>query len=52
MVNLDEPLAVVWNGKTVFKGKASRSLATMLELVYDKTDWKQTFEAALELKAP
>jgi pimeloyl-ACP methyl ester carboxylesterase len=52
MVNLDEPLAVVWNGKTVFEGKTTRSLATMLELVYDKTDWKQTFEAALELKAP
>jgi hypothetical protein len=52
MVALDEPVQVVWNGRTVFEGKVERSLATMLELVYDKTDWKETFEAALELKAP
>jgi pimeloyl-ACP methyl ester carboxylesterase len=52
MMNLDEPVTVTWNGRTVFEGKVERSLATMLELVYDKTDWKGTFEAALELKAP
>jgi predicted esterase len=52
MVDLDAPLTVTWNGKTVFEGKVERSLATMLDLVYDKTDWKETFEAALELKAP
>jgi len=52
MVDLDQPVTVTWNGKTVFEGKVERSLLTMLDLVYDKTDWKQTFEAALELKAP
>lgn len=52
MVDLDKPLTVIWNGKTAFEGKVERSLAAMLELVYDKTDWKGTFEAAVELKAP
>jgi hypothetical protein len=52
MVNLDEPVTVTWNGRTVFEGKVERSLAMMLDLVYDKTDWKATFEAAIELKAP
>ncbi len=52
MTDLGKPVAVVWNGRTVFEGVVDRSLATMLDLVYDKTDWKETFEAALELKAP
>ncbi|HEX5138371.1 MAG TPA: hypothetical protein VFY93_15450 [Planctomycetota bacterium] len=52
MMDLGKPVTVVWNGKTVFEGTVTRSLATMLDLVYDKTDWKETFEAALEVKAP
>jgi dienelactone hydrolase len=52
MMDLKKPVTVVWNGRNVFEGVAPRSLATMLALVYDKTDWKATFEAALELKAP
>jgi pimeloyl-ACP methyl ester carboxylesterase len=52
MVDLDKPVTVIWNGKSVFEGKVERSLATMLDLVYDKTDWKETFEAVVELKAP
>lgn len=52
MVDLERPVTVVWNGTTVFDGSVTRSLATMLDFVYDKTDWKGTFESALELKAP
>ncbi|MGH7163840.1 MAG: hypothetical protein ACREID_10190, partial [Planctomycetota bacterium] len=52
MVDLDRPVSVVWNGETVFQGKPERSLATMLELVREKVDWKATFEAALPLRAP
>lgn len=51
MMDLGKPVTVAWNGKTVFEGTVTRSLATMLRLVYDKTDWKGTFEAAIELKA-
>jgi predicted esterase len=52
MMDLDQPVTVTWNGTRVFEGKVERSLRTMLDLVYDKTDWKETFEAAVELKAP
>jgi len=52
MLDLDQPVVVIWNGKQVHAGKVERSLSTLLELVHDKVDWRQTFEAQLELKAP
>ncbi|MHC4136393.1 MAG: hypothetical protein ACYS0K_15590 [Planctomycetota bacterium] len=52
MLDLDQPVVVIWNGKQVHAGAVERSLATLLELVHDKVDWRQTFEAKLELKAP
>jgi predicted esterase len=52
MVDLDQPVIVIWNGKQMHAGKVERSLATLLDLVHHKVDWRQTFEAKLELKAP
>jgi len=52
MVDLDQPVVVIWNGKQVHAGRVERSLATLLELVHDKADWRQTFEAKLDLRAP
>lgn len=52
MVDLKKPVSVTWNGKTVFEGPVTGSVGTMLDLVYEKTDWKETFEAAIEVKAP
>ena len=52
MLDLDQPVVVIWNGKQVHAGKVERSLATLLEFVHEKADWRQTFEAKLELKAP
>ena len=52
MLDLDQPVVVIWNGKQVHAGKVERSLSTLLELVHDKVDWRQTFLAKLELKAP
>jgi predicted esterase len=52
MLDLERPVTVVWNGRTVFEGNAEKSVRTMLELAYEKTDWMATFVAALELKAP
>jgi len=52
MLDLDQPVVVIWNGKQVHAGQAERSLATLLELVHEKVDWRQTFLAKLELKAP
>jgi predicted esterase len=49
MLDLDQPVVVIWNGKQVHAGKVERSLATLLEFVHDKADWRQTFEANLDL---
>jgi dienelactone hydrolase len=52
MLDPARPVTVVWNGRTVFEGAVERSVATMLDLVYEKTDWKGTFEAVVKVKAP
>jgi predicted esterase len=50
MVDLDQPVVVIWNGQQVHAGQVERSLATLLDFVHEKVDWRQTFEAKLELK--
>lgn len=52
MLDLEKPIAVVWNGKEVFRGAVEPSIETLLEFVHEKADWRQTFQAKLELKAP
>lgn len=52
LLQLDQEIEVSWNGKAVFQGKVERSFAKTLEIAWEKADWRGTFEAALDLKAP
>lgn len=50
MLDLDSDIEVIWNGKSVFSGRAERSVQTLIELAVAKADWLGTFEAKLELR--
>jgi dienelactone hydrolase len=52
MLDLDQDVRVVWNGKTVHEGPVERDLERALEVAVEKADWHGTFEVFLELKAP
>lgn len=52
MVDFTQPIEVVANGKTVFKGKVSPRMKTMLELVREFDDRGRIFHAAVEIEIP
>ncbi len=52
LLDLAQPIEVLWNGKSVYKGKPERDLGTLLETALERADWKQTFESALPLRCP
>lgn len=52
LLDLAQPVTVTWNRKLVHEGALERDFARTLELALDKVDWRGTFEAAVELKAP
>lgn len=52
MLDLERPIEVVWNGKTVHEGLLERNFGTTLELAVEKCDWRGSFAASLSLRAP
>ena len=52
LLDLSQPIEVLWNGKSVYKGKPERDLSMLFETALDRADWKQTFECALPLRCP
>ncbi len=52
LLDLDQSITVIWNGKTVHEGKLQTSAQAMLELIGSKADWIGVFEAKLELTGP
>lgn len=52
LLDLDQPIEVVWNDEAVHEGVVKRDFVTTLELACERTDWLRTYECALELKEP
>jgi len=52
LLDLGSPVEVLWNGESVFTGAPERSFVRAVELALEKADWRGTFVAAIELKAP
>jgi predicted esterase len=52
LVDLAQPVEVVWNDKRVRQAVPARSFTTLLELALDRADWTETFDCALELREP
>lgn len=52
MINFDEPLTVVVNGKTAFEGKVERSVVTLLKWAVRDNDRTMLFGAELSITVP
>lgn len=50
MLDLAQPIQIIWNGKKAHDGIVPRSLATLLGSAAEKIDWKGTFEAGVSLR--
>jgi predicted esterase len=52
LVDLAQPVEVVWNENRVWQKLAEPAVEELLELAVDRADWKETFDCAIELRAP
>ncbi|GAN34893.1 MAG: hypothetical protein DYG83_09320 [Candidatus Brocadia sp. AMX2] len=52
LIDMEKPVCVSINGKTVYSGKMERSVQTMLDTVKKRNDREALFSAYLELKVP
>ena len=50
MMNLDKPVTVTYQGKTLFKGKVKRQACTMLQTLFERNDPSYIFTAQIEVK--
>jgi predicted peptidase len=50
MLNLDEPVTVTFQGKTLFRGKVERRLSTMRSTLYERNDPSYMFPAQVTVK--
>ena len=50
MIDLDQPISVVTNGKKAFEGKVGRSLAVLRESLYERGDPASVFSAEVTAK--
>jgi predicted esterase len=49
LLDLGQPVVVLWNGKKVHERAVERDFAVSVRLALEKTDWSASFEAAIEL---
>jgi dienelactone hydrolase len=49
LLDLQQPITVTWNGKTVHRGRVERSFVAATERVLERADWGTVAEAALHL---
>jgi hypothetical protein len=49
LVDLDQPVKVVWNERVKLERTVERDFVTTLELALQKVDWRGTFDASIEL---
>lgn len=52
MVDLDKPVKVVYQGRTIFRGKVPRSREVMTRTLYERNDPSYMFDAGIELNIP
>ncbi|MCC6408966.1 MAG: hypothetical protein IT453_17530 [Planctomycetes bacterium] len=52
LLDLSEPLDVVWNGKSVHSGPVAKDFETTVEFALEKADWRALYAGKLELRAP
>ena len=52
MLDLDKPVRVVYQGKTLFEGTAQRTVATLVETLEHRGDPDLMFDAELTVKLP
>ena len=52
MVNLDKPITILKNGKTLFKGKLSRTLANLQSSLAARNDLRYMFPAQVTVQCP
>jgi len=50
LVDLAQPVKVVWNEQVKLDRIVERDFATTLQLALEKADWRGTFDAAIELR--
>ena len=49
MLNLDQPVTVERDGKTLYSGKPERTIGTMVQTLADRGDPKLMFDAEVEV---
>ena len=52
MVDLDRPVRIVYKGKTVFEGRAPRTIAALIRTLEKRGDRQLMFDADVEVKLP
>lgn len=52
MLDLAQPVVVVWNGETVFEGRLETSARTTFAIAGERVDWSVLYAASLTLDAP
>ena len=52
MLNLDRPIKITANGRTLFKGKATRTIATLYQTLRSRGDPALVFSAAVTVQLP
>jgi len=52
LLDLEKPVEVLWNGKSVHSGKLRPSLEAALTIAAEKCDWSALFPAFLALECP
>ncbi len=52
MVDLDKPVKIVYQGKTLFEGRAPRTIATLMHTLEKRGDPELMFDAEVEVKLP
>ncbi len=50
MMNLDKPVTINYQGKTLFKGKVKRQASTMRQTLFERNDPSYIFTAQIEVK--
>lgn len=50
MMNLDKPVTINYQGKTLFKGKVKRQASTMRQTLFERNDASYIFTAQIEVK--
>ena len=52
MLNLDKPITVTYQGKTIFNAIVPRTASTMVETLENRGDPKLVFDGAIDLELP